>query len=83
MDIEHPFNDFSYYQMPTEDWNCCANDDFDNFYRFAVEQNGEFCMDIACEDKLPAKKCQKLKKQGKCSKANVQKKCKFTCDACN
>merc|ERR1712228_394739 len=33
----------------------------------------------ACEDKLSLKKCNKLKKQGKCDKATGKKKCQKTC----
>merc|ERR1712083_146942 len=37
----------------------------------------------ACKDKLPAKKCEKFKKDGKCSEANGKKKCKKTCGYCD
>ena len=37
---------------------------------------------IACKDKQKVKKCNKLKKNGKCTKKRVWKKCKKTCNKC-
>jgi len=37
---------------------------------------------FGCEDKLPAKRCEKIKSRGKCSKKGPQRKCKKTCGLC-
>jgi len=44
---------------------------------------GMMRMEEACKDKIPAKKCSKLKKKGKCSDKKVAKKCKKTCEVCD
>ena len=44
---------------------------------------GMIRMEETCKDKIPAKKCSKLKKKGKCSDKKIAKKCKKTCELCD
>ena len=37
---------------------------------------------IECVDQLSLKKCQRIKKKGRCTKTNAQKNCRKTCHLC-
>ena len=48
---------------------------------WAIKKCPKTCGDC-CEDSVKAKKCQKWKSKGKCSKNWVAEKCPKTCELC-
>ena len=50
---------------------------------FEIKYDCDIVIVEPCEDLKAEKWCKKQEKKGKCSKKNVQKKCKKTCEMCD
>ena len=50
--------------------------------RCLISENETTIQSTNCKDKISTKKCEKLKKKGKCKNKKIWKKCMDTCEKC-
>ena len=50
--------------------------------RCLISENEITIQSTNCKNKISTKKCEKLKKKGKCENKKIWKKCMYTCEKC-